>query len=59
MPQIIASINSQSLVVDDGKPSYLEYHSDEANKDPTKQQHQQFVLGLGKKIFLQENDVGK
>ena len=59
MPQIIASKNSQSLVDDNGKPSHLECYSEEAHKDPTKLQHQQFVLGLDKKTFLQQKDIGK
>ena len=53
------SLNSYLNVDDVGKHYRLKYHSEEANKDQTKLQHQQVVLGLDKKSALQQKDKGK
>ena len=51
-------VNIHIIVIDIGKLSHLKYHSEEFHKDE-KQQLQQFLLGLNKKLFLQQKDIGK
>ena len=58
MTEIMEDVNS-SVVNRFGKPSISNHHSEGAQEDNTKQQHQQFVLGLDKNSCLQQKNTGK
>ena len=51
-------VNNHEVENDLSKPSNLKCHSENAQKDQKILQHQQFVLGLDKKYFLQQKDIG-
>ena len=58
MTEIMEGVNG-SIVDRGGKPSISNYHFVRAQEDNTKQQHQQFVLGLDKNSNLQQRNTGK
>ena len=52
-------VNNHEVENDINKLSSLKCQSEKAQKDQKSLQHQQFVLGLDKKSFLQQKDMGK